>query len=124
MKARIILLVGLFFAGILPTWRGISQADNFQEFTYDSRGRRDPFAPLIRGKGETEEVPVAKAFGQFRLEGIIYDPGGSLAVINGKVLREGDVITGYKVRQIQKTSVSLSKEGESFTLNLKKLEKK
>jgi len=43
---------------------------------------------------------------------------GSLAIINGKVLREGDSLAGYHVDKIRKASVLMSKGEEVFTLNL------
>jgi len=98
----------------------IAVADNFKDFTYDSKGRRDPFVPLINAKAKHDSEKEKADTGAFQMEGIIYDPGGSLAIINGKVLREGDVLNGYKVAQIQKSCVNMSREGETFTLNLKK----
>lgn len=91
--------------------------DDVNDFTYASKGKRDPFIPL--------PYVVSKASGpasldEFRLEGIIYDPSkDSLAVINGKVLRQGENVGPYTIQEIRKNSVSLRKGGEIFTLRLK-----
>ena len=45
--------------------------------------------------------------GKLVLEGIIYDKGVPTAIINGKVLKEGDEMSGIKVRKINKNSVCL-----------------
>ncbi len=93
------------------------EAQTAQEFTYDSKGRRDPFVPLI-GQGHQREED-GNLSGELRLEGIILDPGKeSLAVINGKVVKEGDSFGPYKVAKIERTSVLLSKENETFSLRL------
>ena len=41
------------------------------------------------------------------LEGIIYDEGKPLAVINGKVLREGDSVGNFKIKSIGTKNVQL-----------------
>ena len=46
--------------------------------------------------------------GSLVLEGIIYDKGIPTAVINGRVLAEGDKILGFRVDKISKDSVQLS----------------
>ena len=93
-------------------------AQSVKEFTYDSKGKRDPFVSLIGG-GKDEGADERNA-GEYRVEGIIFDPGKeSLTVINGKVLKEGDSIGPYKVVKIEKTSVLLSKQDEVFSLRLK-----
>jgi len=45
--------------------------------------------------------------GSFVLEGIIYNKGFPTAVINGKVLKEGDSIGDFKVQNIGSNSVQL-----------------
>lgn len=45
--------------------------------------------------------------GSFVLEGVIYDKGIRTAIINGKVLKEGDSISGFTVRKINKENVQL-----------------
>jgi hypothetical protein len=97
---------GLLIVLNLPIWARAS------EFYYDSKGRRDPFQPLGVDSG-----PVTST--EFRVEGIIYDPvRGSLAVINGKVLKEGDRFGAYKVDKIDRAKVTLTKDGETVPLRL------
>ena len=106
-----ILAIGFSLFFLLPP---VFSAD---EIRYDRGGRRDPFVPLVSPGGM-----VLKAFDptDLKVEGIIFDPSKeSLAVINGKVVKEGEALGSYKVAKIQKNSVMLSKEEESFTLRLK-----
>lgn len=111
-KSRfLIVLIAILCLG------AISYAKGFMDFTYDSKGKRDPFVPLVGG--ELRAAAPETFAGEFRLEGIILDPReGSLAIINGKVLREGDSLAGYHVDKIRKASVLMSKGEEVFTLNL------
>jgi len=116
MKVRngIFLLAGLILFFSLGA---LAAAKGFLDFTYDSKGKRDPFVPLVGG--ELSAVAPETFAGEFRLEGIILDPReGSLAIINGKVVREGDTLVGYRVDKIKKSSVLMSKEEEVFTLSL------
>ena len=52
------------------------------------------------------------------LEGIIYDEGRPLAVINGKVLREGDSVGNFKIKNIGARNVQLigTKQDREITL--------
>lgn len=69
-------------------------------FLYDSKGKRDPFVPLVGpgGKliippvsaGETDMAPD-NAVGAVQIQGILYDPSGnSIAIVNGREVRQGD----------------------------------
>lgn len=52
-----------------------------------------------------------------RLNAIFSQSNNSTAVVNGKVLREGESVDGYKITTISKNSVTLkSKTNESFEL--------
>lgn len=91
-----------------------------EPFIYDSKGKRDPFIPLI-GKGAEflfTEVAVGSMEGIY-LEGVVWDPvDGSLAIINGEIAAEGDIVGGFKVKEIKKEEVVLVKEGEEFIITL------
>lgn len=94
-----------------------------QDFVYDSKGRRDPFLPVVSKDGyiinREADVPVS----DMNLEGIIYDEGGkSLAIINGNVLKVGDKIGIYAISMIEKKKVILQSNSEEFILNLKQEE--
>lgn len=77
------------------------------EIRYDSGGRRDPFIPLV-GPGGVVKYGF-KSAGQFKVEGIIYDPvEGSYALINGEFLKEGDPVGNAQLISILKDRVVLS----------------
>ena len=63
---------------------------------------RDPFAlpPSSGGTG-------AKGDGEFLLSAIIFHPGGGAAIINNKILRQGDMIEGRRIMTILKDRVVL-----------------
>lgn len=103
---------------------------------------RDPFRPPILTSGErrileekrikeTEERRraqeererkkelVKEELDSMNLSGIIWDPEGSLALINGKEVKVGDMVGSFKVKRIEKDRVILSFEGKDFLLILK-----
>jgi hypothetical protein len=93
--------------------------------SYDSKDRRDPFIPLI-----TQNTRVAaglenvQTIDDILLEGIVWDAaGGSIAVLNGVIVKVGDAIGVVKVESIEekevelyinniKHKIALSEEGE------------
>ena len=89
--------------------------------------RRDPFVPLIDAKGNIkdkkdlfpvrgESLPIA-----ITLKGILWDERYPLAVINEKVLAEGDVLAGGVVLDtINEDGVVLDYQGEKFPIKLRK----
>ncbi|MBU0635137.1 MAG: hypothetical protein KKB82_00375 [Candidatus Omnitrophica bacterium] len=57
------------------------------------------------------------------LEGIIWDPvGRSIAIINGKLIQEGQALFNLKILKIEKTKVLLEKDGKNIVVNLNKKE--
>ena len=83
-------------------------------FLYDSKGRRDPFVPLVRegrlvAAGPGAQVEPSKPV----LYGILWDPGGhSIALVNDAEVRVGDRIGDYEVREIRLDAVVLNRGGE------------
>ncbi|MGD9014997.1 MAG: hypothetical protein PVI33_03115 [Candidatus Omnitrophota bacterium] len=57
-----------------------------------------------------EENPTLK------LMGTSWKETGAIAVINGKLLKENEVINGYRVIKIEKGSVTLSRNNQEFKL--------
>lgn len=83
------------------------------EFRYDSHGKRDPFVIAPKGGGMAEKGIGSLA--SVKLEGVIADPkGGSFAVINGEVVRQGEKLGGVVVRKITDRGVQLEFEGKTF----------
>lgn len=90
------------------------------DFVYDSRGNRDPFVPLVTkggiyiGSWQTQNLEEEIVLG-----GIIYDPaGGSMAIINGMIVKEDEHILNFKVLEIGKERIILLKGDEEIIVNL------
>ena len=85
-----------------------------KQFVYDSKGKRNPFIPLVTEDGrlvnlDKVEVPV----GDVSVEGIIFDKKGrSYAIVNGAVVGIGDAIAGYEVLKIENNKVLFIKDGQ------------
>jgi len=89
------------------------------KFTYDAKGKRDPFMPLVTSDGRILKLDTEETKGPLSLEGIIYDEKGlSYAIVNGIVVKLGDVIEGNQVLKIEKGKVIFIKEGNTFNLDL------
>ncbi len=91
-----------------------------EQFVYDSKGRRDPFLPLVSKDGYIINREADVLASDMNLEGIIFDKSGkSLAIINGKVLKVGDKIGNYNILKIEKQKVTLEFNAEEVVLELK-----
>lgn len=110
-----------YLAIILCVWMVIMA--NFtrgDDFRYDSKGRRDPFVPLIG----PDRVAVAgiedvTSIADVNLEGIAAGARGTkVAIINGEMLREGERIGNLEMKKIRGTSVTLIIGGMEHNLNL------
>ena len=87
-----------------------------EEFRYDSHGARDPF--VSPATGVVESVQSQK---EVHLEGIVLDPnGGSVAIINGQMVREGDMIEGLILKKLEKNRALFDKNGEVLEVVLNK----
>lgn len=92
-----------------------------EQFIYDAKGKRDPFIPLVTPDGRLLKLEEKEGIAGLLLEGIIYDDGGlSYAIINGEVVKAGDTINAYQVREIGKDKVFFIKDGQPVELELKK----
>lgn len=91
------------------------------EFIYDSRGKRNPFIPLVTQEGRLVNLDKEESAGALRIEGIIYDKHGrSFAVVNGSVVGIGDAAGEYTVLKIEEGRVIFIKDGEAIEVELKK----
>ena len=115
-RRGIILLLILSLIAILPIIKAVQAKE---VFTYDSKGKRDPFVPLIGEAyvlSEVEELELSELI----LEGIIYDPKDvSYVLINGKTLEVAHIIGGFKIIRIFHDGVVVEKNGNQNTLKLK-----
>ena len=90
-------------------------------FVYAPHNKHDPFNPLVTKTGSVQIYEADLTVSDMTLEGIMEDPGGnSAAIINGKIVKIGDQIGPYQVQSVINDHVILLKDGEGFTLNIKK----
>ena len=91
-----------------------------EQFEYNSRGKRDPFVPLVG----SEKPTVAKlsditSVEDMRLEGIAGGAKGEMvAIINGEMIKKDDRIGDIVVRSITKAGVTLTVGGKEYQLKL------
>lgn len=73
--------------------------------------RANPFQGPPQAVARTESAPSEVPTPTFHLQGIVWDPPGSSAVIDGEVRGVGDTIGEYLIVGITKDTVSLRKKG-------------
>ncbi len=82
-----------------------------EEFVYDPKGRRDPFLPLVTAQSRDAAGLMGIESGDdIAIEGIVYDPKGSMVIVNGSVMKEGEESGNLKV-------VSIDPKGVVFAVN-------
>lgn len=92
-----------------------------QGYQYESHGKRDPFAPLIgHGKSAaTVGLEDVASIAEVKLEGIAASAKGrTTAILNGELMKEGDIIGIVRVLRINKKSVALLMGGKEYTVEL------
>jgi len=93
-------------------------------FVYDSKGKRNPFIPLVTMEGRLLKLDKQEtATGSLAIEGIIYDKNGySFAIVSGTVVGIGDSVGDYRVLKIYGNKVIFIKDGEPFEVEFTKTE--
>lgn len=93
-------------------------------FVYDSKNKRDPMWPLVSNVGAIVNYDSDYIISDLSLEGVMMGETQekSLAIINGRIVKFNDKIGVYQVVEITNDTVVLTKEGQKFTLKLKKEE--
>ena len=103
----IIALISLIFISC-----SLAKADSF---VYDSHDKKDPFSyPVLdtAGNNDMETLPGVK------LEGITWDEKSPLAIINGKVVGIGDIVSGAEIKEIKENEVIFDANGKDITIKL------
>lgn len=133
LKNKFLLVFLFVFLVFLPVYsqeqpvqapqKGQIKADAAQEFVYDSKGKRNPFIPLVTSDGKLLKLETEESSEGLLLEGIIHDKKGiSYAIVNGDVVRAGDNVGDYQVLRIEDNKVVFVKDGEPIEVELKKEE--
>ncbi|MFH1458901.1 MAG: hypothetical protein ABIG64_00820 [Candidatus Omnitrophota bacterium] len=117
------LFFSFFTITIFLSTISLAETDAPEErFIYDDHQKRDPFGTLVTREGRI--LPGAKTEEQqenIELEGIMWDAQGrSLAILNKKLVKEGERVFNFQILKIKKDSVILQKEGKVKIINLKK----
>lgn len=107
-----IIIVVLLLAGPLAAEEG---------FEYETKGKRDPFVPLVSVEGVyMSDAQGVSGITDISLEGIVWDElTGSIAIVNGEIMKEGQEIGSVKLLKIQKDGVIFEVEGEAVRVNLR-----
>ena len=106
---------------LLISGMAVGMASAEEAFRYNAKGKRDPFIPLIsESGGYASDAYEASAAEDIRLEGIVWDEKGSIAIINGEIAKEGDSMGSIKVLKINKDNVIFDVGGESIKIDLNK----
>ena len=89
-------------------------------FEYDSKASRDPFVPLVsKGGAYVSDAYGISGIKDVRLEGIVWDEAkGSIAIINGEIVREGQEIGSVKVLKIESDAVVFEVNREEVRVEL------
>ena len=112
----VIICVILFLICVIKYFAG-------EEFIYDSKGKRNPFIPLVTSDGRLLKLEQQEGSSDLLLEGIIYDERGlSYAIVNSEIVKIGDEVRGYQVLKITKNSVVFIKQGGLLEIELIKRE--
>ncbi len=99
----------------------IAYADDSKPFIYNEKGKKDPFVPIVAANGTLISPDVVKPVTIIVLEGVITDSdGNNLAILNGKVVKVGDLISSYTVASISFNQVELVKGDEHLVIKIKK----
>lgn len=94
-----------------------------EAFIYDDHGNRNPFSPLVTANGSIVTLEKDLLITDMILEGIMTEGGGNnIAIINGRILGENDLIGAFEITDISKNTVILQKGQKIYTLKLKKEE--
>lgn len=123
MTNKKIAVLVLFIMLGLPLALGrplYAQTVEGEEHSYESKGKRDPFIPLITSKTKIATgLEDVQTIDDIVLEGIFWDPrGGSIAVINGVLLKEGQQVGSVKIKSIEKVQITLYINEVEYVKNL------
>ncbi len=117
MIKKSLLLIALIFCSVLLAANPLLAEEGF---VYDSKDKRDPFVPLItmrtRFSSGLEDVETAD---DIILQGIVWDPrGGSMAMLNGVIVKEGQVIGVINIKSIKEKNITLLFDGIEHKIDL------
>lgn len=110
-----------FAAALLLIFAIFMQRQLFgDEYKYYSKGRRDPFIPLVTGDIRTAlGLSSVETIEDIEFEGIIFDPSGnSIVVLNGELVKEREQVYNVEVVRICDSTITLKIYDKVHTINL------
>ena len=110
-------LFGIFLLSLIIT----PVLANAATFTYDDGGKRDPFWPLVGESGNIISYETDFSISDLSLEGIMAGAEGKhVAIMNGRIVRPGDVLGNFTILDVQPESVFIKQDNLKFELKLEK----
>lgn len=92
---------------------------------YDTHQRRDPFVPLVtQSIREASGLAGIESADELKIEGVVCDPKGSVVIVNGTVLKEGEEVGALKIVKIDPGGAHISINGSESYIPLYKEEDK
>jgi len=125
MKTRIIAL--FIFGSVLAAGSVLAQDEAdivaAEVFVYEDNGRRDPFWPLVTDGGsiisyDDQELSAS----DMMLQGILVGEQENVAVINGNIVKEGDMVGAFWIERVMPAYVVLNNGQERIEVYLRKEE--
>ncbi|VAX37703.1 hypothetical protein MNBD_UNCLBAC01-158 [hydrothermal vent metagenome] len=101
----------------------VFSADEVKEkkFIYADHGKRDPFWSLVSSTGIVVNYGLDLSISDLVLEGTVEgDKKQSFAIISGRIVKLNDRIGQFMVLKIEKDSVTLKGNQQTFDLKLKR----
>jgi hypothetical protein len=75
-----------------------------------------PAAPLARPAAAPTAAPVAPVETTYTLQAVTEQDGQPVAIVNGQLVRVGDVVEGAHVLRIDAEAVQLEKDGRRIVI--------
>ncbi|MBU4312992.1 MAG: hypothetical protein KJ706_09770 [Candidatus Omnitrophica bacterium] len=113
----LVIVASLF--GSLALYKHIVRLNAPYETTVTSAAQPQEFspAPYVR---QRVSLPAPKAEAVLELNGIVHGPEDKWAIINDRIVREGDSLLGGKLTHIAKDFVKIKKDsGDELVLDLR-----
>jgi len=121
-KVKLVAILNIIFC-MFALFVALSFAG--EEFVYDSKGKRNPFIPLVDSGGKliNLEKEDTGASSDLSVDGIIFDKQGvSYCIVNGAVVGLGDNVGDYRVLKIMDNKVVFIKDGLMREIEISKKE--
>lgn len=114
------LKIGRVIIGAFGVISSMACAVNCEYYRYESRGRRDPFIPLVGfEKPAVVKLEDVESVDDLMLEGIASESKGKrIAIINGRMMRENEKAGTVEVKKITDSMVTLLMSGQAYNIKL------